>query len=298
MQVLYRRKYMDRHDYPTEDAGYSTGLEAEVVEQSPGVKAAPERERIKDDSGRLNYRKIASLLRERYQGGTSELARKMDVSRSSVYRWMDGTNEPSKTHQKGLRRKARSQGIGHYRETEDGSGEAADDVRYIDADDERRTLVEYVDVPWDWDIGGDDREYALLNIHTGSYNANHTDQQLHQIHDEVADRAMQLLSPTNDQGQTLDLDAQNTHFSTSGWSRERDSMNWERELLDDGEEDVYVGNLPSHPDKPDEPAKYPLVEIIVWNEDMTGLEWQVIGVWTGDSVGDMTVLKDTQGWWG
>jgi len=294
-QVLYGRKYMERDEWPAEDGtGYSTGHAAEVVEQSPAVKAAPERERIKDESGRLDYNKITDLLVDRY-GSVKALADKQGVSRRTVYRWINRESSISTQNRKGLRRKARSQALGHYAETEDGSGQAAEEVRFIDPEDERRTLVEYVDVPLDFDIGGDDREYGLLNIHTGSFNDNHTDRQLKAVHEDVADQALAILSPTNPTtGQSLNLDEQNTHFSgVSGWEREFDSVNWERELLDDGEADVYINNLPNSPEKPENPRNYPIFEILLWDEDMSSIEWQVIGIWTGSDPSDAVILKDT-----
>ena len=266
----------------------------EVVEQAPAVKAAPKRERIKDESGRLDYNKITDLLVDRY-GSVKALADKQGVSRRTVYRWINRESSISKQNRKGLRRKARSQALGHYAETEDGSGQAAEEVRFIDPEDERRTLVEYVDVPMDFDIGGDDREYGLLNIHTGSFNDNHTDRQLKAVHEDVADQALAILSPTNPKtGQSLNLDEQNTHFSgVSGWEREFDSVNWERELLDDGEADVYINNLPNSPEKPENPRNYPIFEILLWDEDMSSIEWQVIGIWTGSDPSDAVILKDT-----
>jgi hypothetical protein len=293
MQVLYRRKYMERSEWPAEDGtGYSTGHDAEVIEQNTGVKAAPERERIKQDDGSLDYLRIAELLADTY-GSAAALARKQDVSARTVYRWLNGESGISTENRKGLRRKARSQGIGHYAETDDG-GKAADEVRFIDPDDERRTLVEYVDVPLDFDIGEDDREYGLLNIHTGSYNDNHTDRQLHAVHQDVADRTLEILSPRNPKtGTELNLDEQNTHYlGVSGWTREADSVNYERELLDDGEADVYLDNLPANTENDAEPEDNIIFEIILWDDGMTSIEWHVIGLWTGSTWRDATILKD------
>lgn len=300
LQVLYRRKYMERSEWPAEDGtGYSTGHDAEVIEQSRGVKAAPERERIKDeDTGRLDYNRIAELLVDRYDS-VKMLAEKQNVSRSTVYRWINGQSGISDANRKGLRRKARSQGIGHYSETEDG-GQAADEVRWIDPDDERRTLVEYVDVPLDFDIGEDDREYGLLNIHTGTYNDAHTDRQLHAVHNGtpdtlgVAGRTLEILSPENPKtGQKLNLDEQNTHFvGESGWTREADSVNYERELLDDGEADVYLDNLPTNTQNSADARENIIFEIVLWDESMRDIEWHVIGLWTGETWRDATILKD------
>jgi transcriptional regulator with XRE-family HTH domain len=311
MQVLYRRKYMTRRDYPAEDGtGYSTGNVANVLEQNDAVKAAPERERVKDDdTGRLDYRRMLELVREATGLTQSEVAAKTQldtyaaedggISRSTVSAYERGERAVSADSLKRwLRRTARSRGIGHYAETPDG-GQAAEDVRYIDDGDQRRTLVEYIDVPWDWDIGGEDREYALLNTHTGSYNDSHTDRQLHAIHDDVTNHVMDRLSPSKD-GKTLNLDAQNTHFEAAdhaGWTREYDSINYEKEYLDPGEAEVYTDNLPDRQDAAYNTLEQPLFEIILWDEDMTDLIWHVLGVWTGSSVSDAVVLKDNKGWW-
>lgn len=312
MQVLYSRKYMDRHDYPDAptESGYSTGNVAEVVEQNDAVKAAPEKERIKDpDTGRLDYQKLLRLVRERTGMTQQDVAEKTQlktyrtepdggISRSTVSSYERGERPVTATSLKRwLRRTARSRGIGHYSRTDDG-GQAAEDVRYIDEGELRRTIVEYVDVPWDWNIGEEDREYALLNIHTGSYNENHTDPQLHMIHDEVTDHVLDCLSPTNPETETrLNLDPQNTHFSVDGWSREPDSINYEREYLDPGEEEPYLSNLPEKPGKSYEPATQPIIEIILWDQHMTEMIWHVLGVWAGSDLGDVVILRDNNGWW-
>lgn len=297
MQVLYRRKYMDRFEWPDAEKGYQTGHEARVVEQSDW-KAAPSRERIKDpDTGRLDYPKISRLLANLRYGTQAELARKMDVSTSTVSRWVNNPDAGiSEENRKELRRKARSQGIGHYKQTPDG-GQAADRVKYVDPDETRRTLVEYIDVPWDTNIGDEDREYALLNTHTGSYNAAHGNRQLRHIHDDVTEHAMERLSPSMN-GTSLDLDERNENFhGVSGWTREADSINYEREILDEGEADVYLDNLPEKPSKAYNPQDQPLFEVILWDDDMTELLWHVIGVWAGESVSDAVILRDNQGWW-
>jgi len=305
MQVLYRRKYMDRDEWPAEDGtGYSTGHAAEVIEQSTGVKAAPEREKVKDeDTGRLDYQKLLRLVRERTGLTQSEVADKTQlktyaaedggISRSTVSAYERGERPvAADSLKRWLRRIGRSRGIGHFAETDDG-GEAADEVRYVDPDDERRTLVEYVDVPLDFEIGEQDREYGLLNIHTGTYNDNHSDRQLHAVHEDVAERTLEILSPESPDGTKLNLDEQNTNFAgVSGWTREQDSVNYERELLDDGEQDVYLNNLPPNTENNAKPAENIIFEVILWDEDMTELEWHVVGLWTGETWRDATNLKD------
>lgn len=307
LQVLYRRKYMDRIDYPEPGTGYSTGNVANVVEQNDAVKAVAESERIKREDGTLDYTKTLRIVREKTGLTQAEIAEKTrlktyakedgGITRSTVSDYERGERAvTSPSLKRWLRRTARSRGIGHYADTDSG-GKAADEVRYIDEGEQRRTLVEYIDVPWDWEIGEEDREYALLNTHTGSYNENHSDQQLHAIHDDVTDHVLEALSPSNPEtGQKLNLDAQNTHFSVDGWSRERDSINYEREYLDPGEDEVYINNLPNTGNV-ENPGSYPLFEVILWDENMTDLIWHVIGVWTGSSVRGATILKDTKGWW-
>jgi len=321
LQVLYRRKYMDRTDFPVGDgSGYSTGLKAEVVEQSEAIKAAPEEERVKDpDTGRLHYNKLLRLVRDATGLSQAEIAEKTKlktyaqedggISRTTVSDYERGVREvAADSLKRWLRRTARSRGIGHYSETL-GGGAAAEQVRYVDKEDQRRLLVEYVDVPVDFDIGEPDREYGLLNIHTGTYNANHSDEQLHRIHNGsgrgagveksisdrgVADQALAVLSPRNPKsGQELRLDDRNETFAgVSGWTRELDSVNYEKELLDEGEKDVYLGNLPNDSDAPSEPGNFPIFEIILWDDGMTEMLWHVIGLWTGSDPSEATILRD------
>lgn len=319
LQVLYRRKYMDRTDFPDPDDGYTTGNVAEVIEQNESAKVAPESERVKGPDGEINYNRLLELVRERTGLTQAEVADKTHlktyakedggISRSTVSAYERGQRDvTADSLRRWLRRIGRSRGIGHFAETDDG-GKAVDDVKYVDPEQTRRTLVEYVDVPMDWDVGGDDREYGLLNIHTGTYNPNHSDQQLHRIHDGegggvgiekpmkrrgVADQALAVLSPTNPKtGTSLELDDQNESFrGISGWTREMDSLNYEKELLDDGEKDVYIENLPNSPEKPDNPGEQPLFEIILWDEDMSTFEWHCIGIWAGSDPSDAIILKD------
>jgi transcriptional regulator with XRE-family HTH domain len=266
---------------------------------------------VKDeDTGRRDYQKLLQLVREETGLTQAEVSDKTKlktyakedggVARSTISAYERGKRPVSADSLKRwLRRTARSRGIGHYAETDDG-GQAAKEVRYIDPDDERRTLIEYVDVPLDFDIGEDDREYGLLNIHTGTYNENHSDRQLHAVHNGtpdtlgVAGRTLEILSPTNPKtGTELNLDEQNTHFvGQSGWTREADSVNYERELLDDGEQDVYLNNLPPNIQNNAEPSENIIFEVILWDENMTSIEWHVIGLWTGETWRDATILKD------
>lgn len=315
LQVLYRRKYMDRIDYPEPGTGYSTGNVANVVEQNDAVKAVAESERIKDESGRIDYTKTLRIVREKTGLTQSEIAEKTrlktyakedgGITRSTVSDYERGERAvTSPSLKRWLRRTARSRGIGHYADTEDG-GKAADEVRYIDDGEQRRTLVEYIDVPLGikpsgkgkeyGDLEPEDREYGLLNTHTGSFNEEHGDRQLHGIHDDVTDHVMEVLSPTSPDGTKLNLSERNAHHSVDGWSREKDSINYEREFLDPGETDVYLNNLPSGDVQ--NPGSYPLFEVILWDEDMKSLEWHVIGVWTGSNIAGATILKDTNNWW-
>lgn len=321
MQVLYRRKYMDRHEPPAKDGtGYSTGHDAEVVEQNQNVKAAPEEERIKDpDTDKLDYQKALKLARREKGFSQAELAEYLQStktyaeepggkSRSTISDYERGQRSvDSASVRRWVRRTVRTRGLGHMAETADG-GKAADEVRYVDRDTERRTLVEYIDVPVgvkeeakgkDYEnLTAEDREYGLLNVHTGTYNDNHSDGQLRAIHEDVTSHVLEVLSPESPvtgtkMGGPSGLDEQNRHFTgESGWTREPDSVNWERELLDEDEDEVYLSNLPDHPSKPDEPGQYPLFEVILWDEDMQDMEWHVIGLWTGSTVRDATVVKD------
>lgn len=311
MQVLYRRKYMSRSDFPSDGEGYSTGNVVDVIEQSDAVKAAPESERVKTD-GRINYRRLLELAREKTGLTQAEVADKTKlktyakedggISRSTVSAYERGQRPvAAESLKRWLRRIGRSRGIGHYAETDDG-GEAADEVRYIDDGDQRRTLVEYIDVPMGIKESGkgkeygnldeEDREYALLNTHTGSYNPNHTDAQLHAIHDDVTDHVMEIFSPTSPDGTELNLSDRNDKFNVDGWSREPDSVNYEREYLDPNEDEVYLSNMPNQGRLENEPGNQPIFEVILWDEDMTELIWHCIGIWAGSGPSDAIILKD------
>jgi predicted transcriptional regulator len=315
LQVLYSRKYMERWGWKPE-----TG---EAVETLEGVKHVPEPDRVKEESGSLNYPKIAEILAsEEYFGTITATAEELGFARSTVSGWIRGEHEPSSPARSKLRRRARSRGIGHYVETE-GGGKSADElpeieIEYFDPEekDHRRTIVEYISVPWaddeeqikkntDSDKGSEER---LLNVHTGTWNDNHETGQLKYIHDQVEEHAREVLSPANHGNDLpqLDLDRINQI------SREFDSVNFEDELLDPDETDWYLSNTRDRVNEEQLATELnleqlPIFEVILWDEDMTGILWHVIGVWTGESVRDATILServlgnsygdDNAGWW-
>lgn len=294
-QVLYSRKYMARGDRPP----YTTGNTSEYI---AGVKHVEDDDRIKDDDGRLDYHKIARLLAREY-GTKAALARKMDVSTSTVSRWTrDTTSGISEGNQKGLRRKARSQGIGHYVRTDEG-GKSLDEVdgggvHYTDAEDTRRTLVEYIDAPWSDDMDDPDREYRLCQVETGTFNRNHSAGQLRFAHEKAVETVIDRLSPTSPKnGVTLNLDRDlRSDWNDSGL-RNPDSVHYEAEILDPGETDVYVGNLPRQSRINGPPEDHIITEVILWDSLGGSVEWHVILVDDGDGWSNHTVLTDDRGWW-
>lgn len=303
LQVLYSVKYMDRWGWQPE-----TGLHVERIDGTP---IRDETERVKDpESGTLDYHKLLRLMLE--QTTQSEVADRTALksyaddrggrSRSTVSDYARGVQSfasvaSSHPLKRVVRRWARSNDVGHFL-----GDESRDDVEFFDKEEkpQRRTIVEYADAPWDWDIGGEDREYALLNVHTGTYNENHSEEQLKHIHDDVMEHVLDLLSPENpESGQRLDLDRETRHSI----SREQDSVNYEDARLDRDEAAYYKANFVNRTGAADrgvttqDADRYPLIEVILWDENMTGLHWHFLGVWTGDGVGDVTVVTDSNGWW-
>lgn len=294
LQVLYDTKYMDRWGWQPE-----TGNQSDVLD---GSMLVPDRERIKRENGTLDYNRIASLLAGDVYGTHAALADSLDMARSTVSGWIGGSHDPSGAAKKKLKRRARHHEIGHYHD--DNSMDAAGiEVQYLDTDekDRRRTIVEYADAPWDWDIGGDDREYALLNVHTGSYNPNHSEEQLKAVHDDVMNHVLERLSPSNPEtGEELSLDRETMHPP----GREEDSVNYEDALLDRDETRYYLANTVGKTNAankgytPADLSSQILFEVILWDGTMTGMEWQLIGVWDGETVSDATIVGgDDNGWW-
>lgn len=310
LQVLYETKYMDRWGWKPETGNNSKHVAGEkfVSTEDATVKRVSEPDRIKDESGRLDYQKIARILASEEYGSQSALAESIGFARSTVGGWVRREHAPSEAAQKKLRRRARGRGIGHYVETDSG-GKSADrlddvEVQYWDPDekDQRRTIVEYCDAPWTTNEGGKrdkEKEYALLNIHTGSYNENHEDGQLKYVHDQITERALELLSPA-----PLSLDRETEgHHGDAEFSREADSVNFENELLDQDETEFYLDNLIDRTpegqeivDRGLDPSKAILFEVILWTEDMSDLIWHVIGVWN-QSPSDSLIVEDSAGWW-
>lgn len=296
LQVLYQNKYMSRWGWQPE-----TGNEAEVTK--PLRHSVPEQERIKNEAGRLMYDRIAEILSERVYGSGAGLAESIGVSGSTARRWIRGDSEPSESNRKKLRRRARSHGIGHYLDEQDKAAERAGlAVEYVDSDEHRRrrTVVEYADAPWDWNIGDADREYGLINVHTGTFNDNHSEEQLKHIHDDIMDRVLELLSPSSPRsGQQLSLDRETRHPV----DREESSVNYEDEILDLDEARYYrAGTISRTGSAGDDVSirdleKHPIFEVIVWTDRQSSMEWHLIGVWDGETPEQATILTDSEGWW-
>lgn len=313
LQVLYSRKYMERWGWKPESGN--------AVETLAGVKHVPEPDRIKDESGRLDYAKIARVLASEEYGSQRALAESVGFARSTVGGWIRGEHRPSDAARKKLRRRARSRSIGHY--VDDGKGgKSADeleevDVEYFDADekDHRRTIVEYISVPWADDesqlrgnVDDDDESTErLLNVHTGTWNDEHETGQLKYVHDQIEEHARDVLSPANHGNDLPQLDLDRINQIT----REDDSVNFEDELLDLDETQFYLDNMTDRVSKTEraeeiELRNFPLFEVILWAEDESAILWHVIGAWTGETVRDADVLAEktpnkdyaaSGGWW-
>lgn len=305
LQVLYTTKYMERWGWQPE-----SGNQAERI---AGPGASPEEEQIKEDDGGLNYGRILSLMLGEHT--QAEIAEKTALksyrderggrSRSTISSYARGSQSfaavgSSHPLKRVLRRWARSNDVGHYRDDE-----AQDDVAF--SGERRRTIVEYYSVPWadsDSELQAnlsddDESEERLMNVHTGTFNPNHTDGQLKGIHDEVEQHARDVLSPANTDNElpNLSLDRVNQI------PRENDSVNFENELLDADEARFYRANMIGNTNAREKgidvehAERYPVFEVVLWNDTKTDILWHVIGVWTGSSVSDATIIRDSRGWW-
>lgn len=303
LQVLYDTKYMSRWGWQPE-----TGNQVQVLD---GTKYVPEEQRIKRD-GLLDYNKIARLLAADVYGSQAALAESLGVAGSTVSGWVRGEHGPSSGLQKKLRRRARSHGLGHFDPDADKSSERMGlEVAYVDPSEKeaRRTIVEYLSVPWaddDETLKGnldDDEESTerTLNVHTGTFNPNHSDGQLKGIHDDVEAHVRDVLSPDNRGTNlpSLSLDRRNNNAIT----REEDSVNFENALLDPDEARFYRANMAGNTAAGskgltvDDLARFPLFEVVLWDDEMVNIEWLVLGVWTGSTVGEATIVADSRGWW-
>lgn len=313
LQVLYSRKYMERWGWKPESGN--------AVKTLSGVRHVPEPNRIKSESGRLDYNKIAQVLVSQEFGSQAALSESIGFARSTVGGWVRGEHRPSEAARKKLRRRARSRGIGHY--VDDGKGgKSADElpnveIEYFDVDekDHRRTIVEYISVPWAEDesqlrgnVSEDDESTErLLNVHTGTWNPNHETGQLKYVHDQIEEHARDVLSPANHGNDLPQLNLDRINQIT----REDDSVNFEDELLDPDETEFYLDNMTDRVTKTEraeeiELRKFPLFEVILWDDNETGILWHVIGVWTGETISESTVLAEktpnkpyaeSGGWW-
>lgn len=299
LSVLYDTKYMGRWGWDK-----SSGNSVEVIDGSEVVT-----ERIKFN-GLLDYHKIARTLVSDVYGTQAGLAESIGMGASTVSGWVNNAHGVSEAAQKKLKRRARHHGIGHYRD--DKSQEKHGKVVYPDPEENpyRRTIVEYCDTPWSEEgeapeegLEADERDYAKLNVHTGSYNDAHTEEQLKAIHDKVVEHVLDRLSPTNFEGTKMGGPDGLDRDTMRPVNREEDSVNYEAAVLDRDEASYYLARFVSQNNATrkgigvPEARKQPLAEVLLWDEDMTSVIWQCMVVWTGSSVRDATVVKDTQRWW-
>jgi hypothetical protein len=307
-QVLYDWKYLSRSDRKP----FSTGNEAHVIN---GYNVVDEDERILNESGRLDYDRALNLLLDREGYTQRDLAETTQLksyrdeqggrSRSTVGRYYRNGGLNALLDKVGsghpllrvVRRRARSAGIGHFEDDES----RTDRTQYRDGRT-RRTLVEYIDVPWGSRPreGSDaDRDYRLAQVETGTVNENHTDGQHRYVHEQAVGRVLDRLSPTSpENGVTLDLDRDLLNpMDSPDDLRQPDAVHYEDTVLDDGEAEVYWGNLPNRQRIDGDPKDHVTVEVMLWNEEMTSVEWHVLAVDDGDGWTQHTVLKDSTGWW-
>lgn len=297
LQVLYHTKYMERWGWDPE-----TGNSVQVLDGSVLVE---EGERIKNGN-RLDYQKIARLLATTVFDSHKALADSIGMGRSSVTGWINGDHDPSAAAREKLKRRARHYGLGHYHDDKSMENMGLD-VAYTGDKERRRTIVEYLSVPWADDDEtlkknadpDDDSEERTLNVHTGTFNEAHSEGQLKYIHDKIEETTRNILSPDNPDNNlpSLSLDRENNVPQ-----READSVNYENALLDKDEARYYRANMVGktenhHGVTTDEASKLPIFEVVLWDDEMQNILWHVIGVWAGETVADTVILRDSQGWW-
>jgi len=332
LQLLFDRKYIKRTEDPANvepgddiDA-WQSGTPARYV---AGASIVDSSERIKDESGRIDYVRVIEILSsDEYFGSRAELYRQIQGRKNTPdtrpsqrgYQHVNGLRPIQRAEKKALRDYAEDRDIGHY------GGGRARDVTYSDdlptgvASRRRRALVEYVDVVWDDGDGGDrdagDDYFRELNITTSTVNENNTNRQLKVTHDKAVQRAMDRLNPTSPRNDVTlkhrrdraanigQSDGRPPMGEMGRASRNPDSLNWEDRRLDADEVENYLDNLPvdGRPNAVAERERAetnPIVEVTLNGEDPVNddPEWHVLLIDDGNRLSDATVIRDSRGWW-
>jgi hypothetical protein len=160
--------------------------------------------------------------------------------------------------------------------------------------------VEYLDIVWsdeppNSDISATDRDYVLCQVETGVVNDNISDSMHKDIHDDVANYVLDVLSPFSPITNTTLGHNRRNEQAVNPVSRQIDSLNYESEPLDRDELRYYMQNMPEPANF--DPQNHIFFEVLLFEEDSDTVMWQVLGLHTGDRIESATILKDTMGWW-
>lgn len=282
LQVLFEYKYLDRLGLDfTSAAGQAT-----VVEQ-----ASLSRDTF--EAGNVRYREALKILKANGFGPNVLAATLKDSyqaesggrSASTIRSYIRGDRPvTSQAVRRITRRRLRSQELGHF---------AVDGPR-----PDRRSFVEYLDITWK-ELDGEDElediepEYYLAQVETGTLNENISNEFLKDVHDDLANEVLARLSPESPlTGEVLEHNRRNEN-ALNPVSRSIDSLNFEDEPLDSDEAQYYMDNLP---ESDSDPSEHIFFEVLLF-DDTGSIAWQVLGLYDGDSISEVTILKDTNGWY-
>jgi len=288
LQVLFEAKYLERFseggDLSTASGRRSTIRSAAIAQDTKVAGRINYTAALKvliDTQADITPQSIAADLKTAYlseSGGRSVstirayLRGDRPVRSNAVRRW--------------TRRRIRSRSVGHF-------SAAGDRPR-------RRSYVEYLDIVWSdeppsKDIEASEKEYLLCQVETGVVNDNISDSFHKDIHDDIANYVLKVLSPFSPITKTTLGHNRRNERAVNPVSRQIDSLNYESEPLDRDELRFYMDNLPTPTDY--DPENHIFFEVLLFDDSGESIEWQVLGLHTGDRIEAATILKDTRGWW-
>lgn len=245
----------------------------------------------KNDDGTVDWAAFTAEAAE-HAGGQAALGRLLaegsrngplatsDAPRKVVYNWVHGKNDPHELHKQQLRRLARKNDLGHYRDGKAVSGELPYETRL------RRAYTEGINIPWYGDDEEaeeeDDSPSRNVQVRTGYFGDLEDaregervpdDIQLRQYHDEVMDTVIDLFEPPN--------------YDEKDLTRADAGAHYEMKPLHVGEAEAYVQNAADYGERHGSnlPAslygQHVVVHIILWDEDFQEPLWVFLGLCHG-----------------
>ena len=289
LQVLFEAKYLDRFAEGGDlgsAAGRRTTIQSAQIAKETKV------------AGRINYRAaLQVLVGTQDDMSPQQISRR--INRFKTYNSLSGGKSVSTINaylrgyrpvtseavQRYVLRAIRNRQLGHF-------SAAGDKPR-------RRSYVEYLDIvysdePPSVDIEESEKDYLLCQVETGVVNDNISDSFHKDIHDDVANYVLKVLSPFSPITKTTLGHNRRNEQAVNPVSRQIDSLNYESEPIDRDELRFYLANMPTPANY--DPENYIFFEVWLFDEN-EGVEWQVLGRHTGDRIESATILKDTNGWW-